>query len=268
MQLNDYSLVGKIGSGVCGFMLWGTWWAILPLTIYGALYGSTSDSRRHEAGHGTAFKTDWMNNVLYEIASFMVLRESTRWRWSHARHHSDTIIVGRDPEIAVTRPPNLFALLLRFFGINTTLDFFRHVLLHSTGRLTLEEKTFSPESEYGRVIFRARIYALIFANVIGLSIYTNSILPLMYIGLPVEGWIEICAGSFLQKEDVIRFDHEDKTYAIYRTAAADLYATDGSPQRNPDRMALKTYKVREHDGKIFLDLASGGGCGSAQPATP
>jgi len=31
----------------------------------------------------------------------MVLRESTPWRWSHTRHHSDTIIVGRDPEIAV-----------------------------------------------------------------------------------------------------------------------------------------------------------------------
>ena len=48
----------------------------------------------------TAFKTDWMNNTLYEFASFMVMRESMVWRWSHTRHHSDTIIVGRDPEIA------------------------------------------------------------------------------------------------------------------------------------------------------------------------
>ena len=68
-----------------------------PLAIYAVLYASTSDSRWHEAGHGTAFKTDWMNNALYEIASFMVMRESTVWRWSHTRHHSDTIIVGRDP---------------------------------------------------------------------------------------------------------------------------------------------------------------------------
>ena len=29
------------------------------------------------------------------------------WRWSHTRHHTDTIIVGRDPEIAVMRPPDL-----------------------------------------------------------------------------------------------------------------------------------------------------------------
>ena len=37
-------------SGVCGFMLWGTWWAILPFAIYGVLYASASDSRWHEAG--------------------------------------------------------------------------------------------------------------------------------------------------------------------------------------------------------------------------
>ena len=42
-----------------------------------------------------------------------------------------------------------------------------------------------------------------------------------------NGWVEICASSFLRKEDVIRFDHEGKTYAVYRTADGKLYATDG-----------------------------------------
>ena len=87
-------------------------------------------------GHGTAFKTDWMNNTVYEIASFMGVKNPIRWRWSHARHHSDTIIVGRDPEIAVTRPPNLFALFLSFCGITTALAYFRNLLLNSAGRLT------------------------------------------------------------------------------------------------------------------------------------
>ena len=41
-----------------------------------------------------------MNDVVYNIACFMIFREPTVWRWSHARHHTDTIIVGRDPEIA------------------------------------------------------------------------------------------------------------------------------------------------------------------------
>ena len=59
------------------------------------------------AGHGTAFKTRWMNEAVYQIACFMIMRDPTAWRWSHTRHHTDTIIVGRDPEIAAMRPARL-----------------------------------------------------------------------------------------------------------------------------------------------------------------
>ncbi len=175
-----------IGSGVSAYLLWkaGSWWAVAPFIIYGAIYASSSDSRWHETGHGTAFKTDWMNNALYEIASFMVMRESVPWRWSHTRHHSDTIIVGRDPEIAVPRPPDVLALILGFFNLRAMPKYFRHVLLHCTGRITAEEKTYIPESEYRRVFLRARIYLLIYAAVIGLAVYYRSILPLLYVGLP------------------------------------------------------------------------------------
>lgn len=87
-----------IGTGAIGYYTWGTWWCVPAFIAYGTLYGSVSDSRWHECGHGTAFKTPWMNDVVYNIASFMVLRQPTTWRWSHTRHHTDTIIVGRDPQ--------------------------------------------------------------------------------------------------------------------------------------------------------------------------
>ncbi|HEV2328657.1 MAG TPA: fatty acid desaturase [Verrucomicrobiae bacterium] len=175
-----------IASAWAAYKLWeaGSWWAAVPFMIYGVLYASTSDSRWHEAGHGTAFRTDWLNNALYEIASFMVMRESSVWRWSHTRHHSDTIVVGRDPEIAVLRPPNLASLLLNFFALPVIPKYFRHILIHCLGRITPEEKTFIPESEYPAVVFRARIYLLIYAVLIGLAVWQRSILPLMFIGLP------------------------------------------------------------------------------------
>ena len=173
-----------IGTGIWGCYWWGSWWAIIPFAIYSVIYGSTSDSRWHESSHGTAFKTHWLNDALYEIASFMVLRESVPWRWSHTRHHSDTIIVGRDPEIAVPRPPDLKALFLSFFNIKNFPTYFHNVLLHCVGKLTPAEKTYIPESEYGKVFLRARIYFLIYASTIGLAIYQRSFLPLMFIGLP------------------------------------------------------------------------------------
>jgi Na+-transporting NADH:ubiquinone oxidoreductase subunit F len=401
-------------SGILGYLLWGTWWAIIPFAIYGVIYKSSSDSRWHESLHGTAFKTAWMNNVLYEIASFMVVRESTPWRWSHICHHSDTIIVGRDPEIIVPRPPDIKGILLGFIAITTGPQEFRGMLLHAFGRLTPQECTYIPEQEYRKVFFKARIYLLIYAATVGLALYFGSMLPLMYIILPnfygawltpiygltqhaglaedvldhrlncrtvymnpiyryvcwnmnyhmehhmfplvpyhalpqlhelvkhdsppayknlleayreiipvllrqvkdpcyfikrelpasstpsafetgqpgsssqqssEDGWLEVCPIDDLRKEDVLRYDHGDKTYAIYRTADDKYYATDGlcthgnthladglvignqiecpkhngrfdirdgSPQRKPICVGLKTYPVRINDGKLYL----------------
>jgi MocE subfamily Rieske [2Fe-2S] domain protein len=172
-----------LGSGFATYALWGSWWAVVPYAVYSVLYASTSDSRWHESGHGTAFKTDWMNYALYEIASFMVMRESTVWRWSHNRHHSDTIIVGRDPEIAVPRPPDIRAIVFSFFNLAGYLKYFRHIVKHSLGRMDAAEKTFIPESEYPAIYKRARVYVAIYASVIGLAFYCHSILPLLFVGL-------------------------------------------------------------------------------------
>lgn len=172
-----------LGSGYATYFLWPTIWALLPYASYAVFYATMSDSRWHESVHGTAFKTDWMNNVLYEIASFMILRESTVWRWSHNRHHSDTIIVGRDPEIAVPRPPNIRNIILGFFSLVVYPRYFKRIMLHTLGQMAADEKTFVPASEFPKVYLRARIYVAIYAGVIGLSVYCRSILPLLLVGL-------------------------------------------------------------------------------------
>src|SRR5881392_3057993 len=43
--------------GIGGYVFWGTWWAVPFFIGYGVLYGSSTDSRWHECGHRTAFKT-------------------------------------------------------------------------------------------------------------------------------------------------------------------------------------------------------------------
>jgi len=410
------------------YLLWGGWWAIIPYLCYATLHASTSDSRWHEAGHGTAFKTDWLNNVLYEISSFMVMRESVVWRWSHTRHHSDTIIIGRDPEIAVPRPPNLRKIILNFFGFPKYPPYFKRILLHSTGRFAEDEKTFIPESEFPKIYFRARIYLGIYVTVITTAFATWSILPLLYIGLPhifgswlmhiygltqhaglaenvldhrlncrtvymnsvnrflywnmnyhvehhmfplvpyhrlpelheavkedmpepypslwaawkeivtallkqvkdpayhvkrklpppkdplkeegggslrglksgPEGWVEVCAAADLGREDVLRFDHGKKTFALHRDSEGTLYATDGicthgnthlsgglvigktiecpkhngrfhledgSPARAPICRGLATYPIEECNGRIRLNVARPGGAGARHEKT-
>ncbi|MCG3147434.1 MAG: Na(+)-translocating NADH-quinone reductase subunit F [Verrucomicrobiae bacterium] len=173
-----------VGTGYATVALWGTWWAVIPYLIYAVLYGTSSDSRWHECGHATAFKTDWMNTVVYEVASFMVMRESVVWRWSHTRHHSDTIIVGRDPEIQIPRPPDLRGLVLALFCIGVYRKYFPNLLRHALGKVTDAERTFIPPSEFRKVARNARICLAIYAAVIAAAIVWQSWIPIFLFILP------------------------------------------------------------------------------------
>ncbi|MDF1711113.1 MAG: fatty acid desaturase [Akkermansiaceae bacterium] len=171
-------------SAAATLSLWGTWWVIAPYLIYAALFAGSADARWHEGLHGTAFKTDWLNIALYEIASFMVLRESTVWRWSHTRHHSDTIIVGRDPEIAVPRPPDITGMLLGCFAIKRYPKYFGNLLHHARGQLAEREREFIPEDEFSRVFRTARVHLAVYLLVIAAALLSASFVPLFLIGLP------------------------------------------------------------------------------------
>jgi fatty acid desaturase len=179
-----------------GIVLWPSWWSAPFWLAYGVLYGSASDSRWHECGHGTAFKTPWMNNLVYNVACFMIVRNPVTWRWSHARHHTDTVIVGRDPEIAVMRPPVFFRVIGNFFGIFDGWNGWTRMLLNATGKLDPEEATFIPDSEKGKVVRLARIWTAIYAATILTAIWMGSILPLMVIGLPrlYGAWHHVMTG--------------------------------------------------------------------------
>lgn len=43
----------------------------------------------------------------------------------------------------------------------------------------------------------------------------------------IEGWVEACKVDDIEEEDVIRFDYQDRTFAIYRSDKSQYYATDG-----------------------------------------
>jgi 3-phenylpropionate/trans-cinnamate dioxygenase ferredoxin subunit len=40
-------------------------------------------------------------------------------------------------------------------------------------------------------------------------------------------WIEVCATGDVDREDVMRFDHAGRTFAIYRSPDDEYFATDG-----------------------------------------
>jgi fatty acid desaturase len=167
-----------------GVAFWGSWWAVPFFLAYGVLYGSTSDSRWHETGHGTAFRSRWLDEALYQLASFMIMRDPTVWRWSHTRHHTDTLILGRDPEIAAMRPARLARLLANFFGLIDVPVAFGLMFRHASGRLTAEEADFVPEPEWHKIYRTARIDLAIYAVTVASAVVFRSWLPVVLIGGP------------------------------------------------------------------------------------
>lgn len=43
----------------------------------------------------------------------------------------------------------------------------------------------------------------------------------------MSNWIEVCSLDDIDMEDVLRFDHAGKTYAVYRSPEGDVFATSG-----------------------------------------
>ena len=172
-----------MASGVVAFFAWGSWWAVPAFLVYGTLYTS-SDAHWHECGHGTAFRSRWLNEAFYHLCSFMCLREAYLWRWSHARHHLETMMVGRDPEITVPRPANLPAIASDFLYLYSGSVEFRKILLHAARIMTPGARQFVPETQRGKMIWSSRAYVALMILTIGGSAATGSLLPLMFVGLP------------------------------------------------------------------------------------
>jgi 3-phenylpropionate/trans-cinnamate dioxygenase ferredoxin subunit len=103
----------------------------------------------------------------------------------------------------------------------------------------------------------------------------------------VSQWIGACRVDAIEAEDVIRFDHAGRTFAIYRSPDDAYYATDGlctheqvhladgfvmgniieCPMHNgrfdyrtgeakgaPACVNLRTYRVKVESGTVFVDL--------------
>ncbi len=195
-----------------------SWWSIPALLCYGGLYGGASDSRWHEMGHGTAFRSRRANEVIYYLASFQLFRGPTVWRWSHYRHHTDTIIVGRDAEIVFQRPPSVWRAIFAFTHLQGGTQLFMRLARHAVGRIDDDAKEFVPESEWKKVILESRIIVGIVSAAAVASVALGSLMPIVLIGGPTiyGGWLVVFFGITQHaglRENVL--DHRYNTRTVY-----------------------------------------------------
>lgn len=176
---------------------WGSWWLIPALIAHGVTACGAADARWHECGHGTAFAAQRANDAIYWIASFLLLREPTVWRWSHARHHSETIMVGRDPEIAFPRPPRLWVIAANLIHLHAGTLALLRICRHGFGKIHPDVASYVPESEHRRVVAEARIFLGLLVLIAALCAVSASVLPALVIGLPAfyGAWVVMFFGA-------------------------------------------------------------------------
>jgi 3-phenylpropionate/trans-cinnamate dioxygenase ferredoxin subunit len=101
-------------------------------------------------------------------------------------------------------------------------------------------------------------------------------------------WIDACATGDIDEEDAIRFDHQDRTFALYHSPDGEFFCTDGlcsheqvhlsgglvmeyiiecpkhngqfdyrtgEAKRAPVCVNLRTYPVRVEGGRVFVRVA-------------
>lgn len=207
-----------VATALLAWNLRDTWWAIPAFLAYGALVGGSSDARWHECGHGTAFKTEWVNDVVYYLASFMIAREPTYWRWSHFRHHTDTIVVGRDPEIIFPRPPSYRKAALAFSNVVGGPKLMAGAIRRAFGGIDPVAAEIVPETEWPKVVREARVMTAIWAGTIALAIITGTVWPLLFVGGPTiyGAWLMVFFGITQHaglQEDVL--DHRFSTRTVF-----------------------------------------------------
>jgi 3-phenylpropionate/trans-cinnamate dioxygenase ferredoxin subunit len=105
--------------------------------------------------------------------------------------------------------------------------------------------------------------------------------------MSASSWVAACAADDVDEEDVIRFDHQGRTFAIYRSPDDSYFATDGlctheqvhlagglvmgdiiecpkhngqfnyktgEAKRAPVCVNLRTYPVKVEAGTVYLKL--------------
>ena len=102
-------------SGSLLYLVEGSPWYVPMLFVYGTFLSLPAYALSHECAHGTAFRSRWLNEILFWISSILYFEEPCYRRYAHARHHSYTWINGLDAQMPFATPMTFSGWLMNWF---------------------------------------------------------------------------------------------------------------------------------------------------------
>lgn len=179
----------------------GVWWSVgslylIPALVAHAVVMAFLFAPCHECSHGTAFRTQGLNEAVYWVVCLIYMVPPTMFRYAHAAHHSWTQIRGQDPDMLPER------MTLLDYGIYVSgYPFWKRnlgwFLRHPLGIIAPEQRRYLPDAEVARVIAEGRLILVLYGAIALGAVITSSTAPLLLwiiprlLGEPVMRWLRI-----------------------------------------------------------------------------
>jgi len=175
--------VALVSTGCLVWVSIGTWWVWPAMFVYGSVLALSAYALSHETAHRTAFRTRWLNEMLFWISSLVYLEEPLHRRYTHTSHHTYTYHAGLDAQIPSDLPLTLKGWLMEVSGLvyyTFGLKTFLRLAFRKYSPMGIKV---SPESELSAMTRNARIFLLVY-GLIGMLIAVGQTWLLWFFVLP------------------------------------------------------------------------------------
>ena len=188
-QTGIWYLIGWFGlmalSGTAVMVSYGTWLIVPALLAHSIFFAVPAYAFSHECAHGTAFRSRWVNEVVFWGTSFLYFEEALHRRYVHASHHTHTWIEEEDGQMPYAEIPlTLWGWVEEVLGIGLYWDQTKMFFMHSIGVFSDETRRVTPVSELPRMRRNTQKFLMVYLALAIVSIWSGWVWPVLIIVLP------------------------------------------------------------------------------------
>lgn len=209
----------------------GSVWVWPAMFVFGTILTVPAYSLSHECAHGTAFRTRWLNELVFWITSLIYLEGPHLRRYAHARHHTYTWMRGADAQMPFSTPLSLKGWLLEISDLGQYVYDAKHMLRNAVGRFDAEVRDFTPASELPKLKWEVRIFLAIYLGGLAAALATSALWPIYFFVIPrLLGGVVMQAFTIIQHAEMAENDPDlrKSTRSFTTNRIADfLYANMG-----------------------------------------
>ena len=158
-----------------------TFWVLPAMVVHGIVLAYLF-CPLHEATHGTAFRTRWLNDRVGDLCGFLTVYPRLMYRSFHFAHHRYTQDPERDPELGLRKPTRISEYLVWISGWYYWTGKFGTLFRWAfTGKA---EAHFVHKRDEAGLVREARLVLGGYAMIAVIGILTDPVIPLVLWAIP------------------------------------------------------------------------------------